>query len=206
LNFFRSQFLIFNLRYASILAAQGALAAALSYLGQSNEDSISQLRDRLHGALGGQVAKPERKTSQSSTYSGSRRAGTRPSWNSGGSGGTKTAYTGIHNPAAEDINAFQPPVPHLDQGGITQRRGSRPPAEPSYDPYSSQRRISNERMMPPGPVAPQQQTFIQPQPPVSIFTPDYTQGYNQGSMAPPSSALHNSGKNNTNIVFKCFSM
>ena len=39
-------------KYASILAAQGALSAALNYLGQSNEDSIKELRDRLNGALG----------------------------------------------------------------------------------------------------------------------------------------------------------
>lgn len=41
-------------KYANILAAQGALSAALTYLGQSNEESINMLRERLQGALGTQ--------------------------------------------------------------------------------------------------------------------------------------------------------
>ena len=47
-------------KYASILAAQGALSAALNYLGQSNEDSIKELRDRLNGALGGGQVHPHK--------------------------------------------------------------------------------------------------------------------------------------------------
>ena len=39
-------------KYAGILASQGALSAALTYLGQSNEESINLLRERLTGALG----------------------------------------------------------------------------------------------------------------------------------------------------------
>jgi hypothetical protein len=39
-------------QYATLLASQGALSAALCYLGASEEPSISELRDRLNGALG----------------------------------------------------------------------------------------------------------------------------------------------------------
>lgn len=55
-------------KYASILAAQGALSAALNYLGQSNEDSIKELRDRLNGALGGGSQAQPRKTSAPTRY------------------------------------------------------------------------------------------------------------------------------------------
>ena len=113
-------------KYANILAAQGALSAALNYLGQSNEESIAALRERLTGALGrsaaaaataGQRRSIGRKTSDPRSSGLSSRQGHRPSWNSGGSGGDPyTAYTGIHNPAVEDISAFQPPVPHIDHG------------------------------------------------------------------------------------------
>ena len=106
----------------------------------------------------------------------------------------------------EDLSVYQPPVPHYDQGGITQRRGSRPPAEPvqTYDPYG---RTANDPMsayqQPPQPYQPPppqtnfmpQNTFtpaappVAPpavsQPPVNIFTPDFTQSYGQ---APPPSA------------------
>ena len=39
-------------QYANVLAAQGAMSAALSYLGTSSEESIAQLRERLNGAIG----------------------------------------------------------------------------------------------------------------------------------------------------------
>ncbi len=38
--------------YANLLASQGALRAALAYLGKSEEPSIATLRERLTGALG----------------------------------------------------------------------------------------------------------------------------------------------------------
>lgn len=38
--------------YANLLASQGALRAALAYLGKSDEPSIATLRERLAGALG----------------------------------------------------------------------------------------------------------------------------------------------------------
>ena len=188
--------------YANILASQGALSAALTYLGQSNEESINLLRERLTGALG--VMENSRKVSNQSNASrrstaNAANAGSayqRPSWNSGGSGGT-----GIHNPAMEP-DRYQPPVPHLDQGGITQRRGSRPPSEPvpSYDPYA---RSTTDHMS-----SYQQPSYMTPaptpaasQPPVNIFTPDFSQSYSQapppptGAVAPPPVA--NAGKNIT---------
>ena len=42
-------------QYASLLAAQGALSAAATYLGgggQATDESISTLKERLNGALG----------------------------------------------------------------------------------------------------------------------------------------------------------
>jgi hypothetical protein len=39
-------------QYANLLASQGALSAALSYLGNSEEESIARLRERLNGAIG----------------------------------------------------------------------------------------------------------------------------------------------------------
>ena len=54
-------------QYASLLAAQGALSAALGYLGDSDEESIKTLRERLSGALG-QRNVVSRKTSQMSQY------------------------------------------------------------------------------------------------------------------------------------------
>ena len=38
--------------YAGILISQGNIEAALSYLQDSNEESIVELRDRLNGSLG----------------------------------------------------------------------------------------------------------------------------------------------------------
>lgn len=52
------------IQYANLLAAQGALSAALGYLGDSEEDSIRTLRDRLSGALGRQATT----SSMSKTY------------------------------------------------------------------------------------------------------------------------------------------
>ena len=174
-------------KYANILASQGALSAALTYLGQSNEEAINALRQRLTGALG--VTDVNRKVSNQSNASHRSAVSSayqRPSWNSGGSGGN----TGIHNPAMEDI--YQPPVPHLDQGGITQRRGSRPPPDPvpSYDPYA---RSTTDHMsayqqpsyMTPAPVAPP----VASQPPVNIFTPDFSQSYSQAPPPPPTGAV-----------------
>ena len=91
---------------------QGALSAALSYLGQSNEDSIKELRDRLNGALGSQAQQIRKTSAKSDTR--------KTSWNSGGSGGQQTntgVYTGIHNPAVDDLSVYNTPVPHYDHGG-----------------------------------------------------------------------------------------
>lgn len=148
-------------KYANILAAQGALSAALTYLGQSNEESINLLRERLQGALGHQACQQnQRKTSsQSQRYQ-------RMSSSSG--------TTGIHNPAAEA--AFQPPpVPHLDQGGITNRRGSRPPPDHFNDPYGA----ANSSRMTSG--------YGLPSQPVSQphFVPNYSQDWNQAPQAQP---------------------
>lgn len=38
--------------YASLLASQGSMEAALSYLGASNEEKVAELRDRLNWSLG----------------------------------------------------------------------------------------------------------------------------------------------------------
>ena len=83
------------------------------------------LRERLQGAIGG-VAQDTRKISAASASSGrnmqqQQRAGS-------------VGYSnGIHNPAAEYYTPPVPPVPHFD-GGISQRRDSRPPPDP-YDSY-----------------------------------------------------------------------
>ena len=74
-------------KYANILAAQGALSAALTYLGQSNEESINLLRERLQGALGGQASEAMNRKVSNQSASSRRSVGyQRPSWNSGGSG------------------------------------------------------------------------------------------------------------------------
>ena len=90
------------------------------------------------------------------------------------------------------MNVFNAPVPHYDAGGITQRRNSRPPVN---DPYDT-RKSSNDRMSAysqPQPIQQQPpvnmsymtpQSNFQPQPPVSIFTPEYSSGY-AGVPAPP---------------------
>ena len=94
------------------------------------------------------------------------------------------------------MNVFNPPVPHYDAGGITQRRGSRPPV----DPYDTTRKSSNDRISAYSQPLPIQQPPVaanisymtpqpnfQPQPPVSIFTPEYSSssGYAGGVPAPP---------------------
>ena len=80
------------------------------------------LRERLQGAIGG-VAQDTRKISAASASSGQNMQHQKRAGSVGYS-------SGIHNPAAE---YYTPPVPHFD-GGISQRRDSRPPADP-YDPY-----------------------------------------------------------------------
>lgn len=135
--------------YASVLAAQGALDAALGYLGDGNDEPTAALRDRLQGALGLKsaarsmhhqtVAAGKRSGARNSLDSrprqqsyngggahlmGAGSAGGPPGWNQSimghgshhGGDPYTTAYTGIHNPAVEDLNTFNPPVPHLDQG------------------------------------------------------------------------------------------
>ncbi len=184
-------------KYANVLAAQGALSAALTYLGDSNEESINNLRERLQGALGSQ----RKISTSSSTAPAKTRLGARSSWNSG----DQNSYynTGIHNPAAE---SFQPPpVPHLDQGGISNRRGSRP-APPQVDSFGSRRTSTENRMYAPpssmmnpvaAPVAPNVNPYFTPAPvgpaanmapTPNIFTPDFSHAYGQGSVPPPPSA------------------
>lgn len=80
------------------------------------------LRERLQGAIGG-VAQDTRKISAASASSGQNKQQQQRAGSVGYS-------NGIHNPAAE---YYTPPVPHFD-GGISQRRDSRPPADP-YDSY-----------------------------------------------------------------------
>lgn len=55
-------------RYASLLAAQGALASALSYLGPSDDPEIVELRERLYYALGHKQAFPTRSASQAQAH------------------------------------------------------------------------------------------------------------------------------------------
>ena len=115
----------------------------------------------------------------------------------------------------EDLSKYQTPVPHLDHGGITQRRGSRPPPEPvsSYDPYgrsdhmSAYQQPSQPLQPPPQPNFMPQNTFTPapvsaPQPPMNIFTPDFSQSYGQ----PPSASgvpppVVNAGKVLKIVVF-----
>ena len=166
------------------------------FTGQSNEESINLLRERLQGAIGHQDQRKVSTQSAASMASTTQRQtlGARASFNSGGSGG---AYTGIQNPA---VDSFQPPppVPHFDQGGISQRRGSRPPAD-MYDPYN--RRMSTEPMggsgmgafrpnspsgHNPGVAPPNPSPFVPnySNPTPNIFTPDFSYG-----QAPPSSGV-----------------
>ena len=117
--------------------------------------------------------------------------------------------TGIHNPANDDLNVFNAPVPHYDAGGITQRRNSRPPVN---DPYDN-RKSSNDRMsaysqhppiqQPPVNVSANMsymtpQANFQPQPPVSIFTPEYSSsGYAGVSAPPPPGPMASTGNGKT---------
>lgn len=57
-------------RYAEMLASEGDLDAALSYLGNSQEPSIAMLRDRLYKALGHISMEPQRQNlPQNARYS-----------------------------------------------------------------------------------------------------------------------------------------
>lgn len=55
--------------YAEMLASEGSFETALSFLGNSQEPTIVQLRDRLHKNLGiGQVEKPQYTKRPSQNY------------------------------------------------------------------------------------------------------------------------------------------
>ena len=169
--------------YGSMLAAQGALEAALTYLGDTDDESIKSLRERLQGALCAKpvVAAATRRKPEPPRQS---RGWTPNNLGYSGHGSDQyTAYTGIHNPAVEDLSTFNPPVPHYDHGGITQRRNSRPrnpSVESSSYPGSN---FSSGYVAPPTRFTPQEPVVSEP---VNIFTPDFkTPAAPPGGHLPP---------------------
>ena len=121
--------------YATTLASQGALEAALTYLtdgGAANESSdqvVTDLKERLQGAIGAAAAAATvtAATTAATTNRYAKKAessrGTTPgssAWNYGYSAPQARKYSessGIHNPAQEDL--YSAPVPHYDHGGET---------------------------------------------------------------------------------------
>lgn len=55
-------------QYAALLAAQGALSSALTYLGPSDDPEIVELRERLYYSLGHKQAYASRTSSQTQSY------------------------------------------------------------------------------------------------------------------------------------------
>ena len=204
--------------YASNLAAQGALQAAITYLGETKDENespaVTELRERVQGALG------IRSSSASGRRAGSKgpassQTGRVPQTygfpaqntpnppNAGGwthpgnasaatyQGSYNAPYSsGIHNPVFDDLNAFNPPVPHSESGGITNRRNSRPrnssvetqqPPSNTFQgqgsfvpPPSFQADTSSASYRGPQTFTPYSSEPNPSQPPVNIFTPDFT--------------------------------
>ena len=112
---------------------------------------------------------------------------------------------GIHNPVFDDNSTFNPPVPHQEPGGITTRRNSRP-RNPSVEGYPPSNTFQGQGYVPSPsfqatdtvgttgrgqPIAgsyrvPEAQ-FLSVQPPVNIFTPDFSQQLATGP--PPTSGV-----------------
>lgn len=158
--------------YASQLASQGALEAAMTYLGdrkEENEDSlVTELRERVQGALGyTQVSSKGRsvaastagKTSQAYSYADPQNVPKAGGWTHPGNstmsnyqGSMNVPYSGgIHNPVLDDLNTFNTPYPHSDTGGITTRRDSRPrnPSVEAYPPPTNAFQGSGSYVPPP---------------------------------------------------------
>ena len=112
--------------YATTLASQGALEAALTYLTDGaatncSDQSVSDLKERLQGAIGAQAVAASAATAASNRYKKPESSrGTTPGsgWNYGYSAPQARKYSessGIYNPAQEEL--YSAPVPHYDHGG-----------------------------------------------------------------------------------------
>eukprot|EP00095_Tigriopus_kingsejongensis_P008051 maker-scaffold201_size263271-snap-gene-1.32 protein:Tk08051 transcript:maker-scaffold201_size263271-snap-gene-1.32-mRNA-1 annotation:"hypothetical protein CAPTEDRAFT_20326" len=99
-------------QYANLLAAQGALSAAQGYLGESDEESIAALRERLTGALGRRGVSQ----TQSSKFQ------QRPNRASVGQRSRQSSYGGGYSEPAQPAQSYAPPP----SGNLYN------PAQPSY--------------------------------------------------------------------------
>lgn len=110
--------------YASILASQGNLSTALSYLGSSQDEKVSALRDRLYISLGQKPAYGGRQQSQS------RRPSQRQSFSSYSNVGGQF-NTGLPNAPVSVAQPWQPqPQPQVGAFNHPTRTFSPAPAVP----------------------------------------------------------------------------
>ena len=160
--------------YASQLASQGALEAAMTYLGDTQEGNesylVTSLRERVQGALGlNRTSQGRGRSTMSSSsvgkgpqgygYSAQQNVSKAGGWSHPGNasvptyqGSMNAPYSGgIHNPVFDDLSTFNTPVPHSDAGGITNRRNSRPrnPSVEAYPPPTNTFQGSGSYVPPP---------------------------------------------------------
>ena len=215
--------------YASQLASQGALEAAMTYLGDSKEENesslVTELRDRVKGALGIDQIRQKHttttsfgKAAQGYGYSAPQNTSKAGGWSHPGNasiptyqGSMNAQYGGgIHNPVFDDLSTFNTPVPHSDSGGISTRRNSRPrnPSVEAYHPPTNTFQGSGSYVPPPTlqndnsnntfravqNIATNNQVDanISSQPPVNIFTPDFSK---QSNPLPPANITNTEDEN-----------
>ncbi|ENN70527.1 hypothetical protein HUJ04_007968 [Dendroctonus ponderosae] len=159
-------------QYASLLAAQGNLETALSYLGSSQNEKVSSLRDRLLTALGQKPLNIQEMRQQQAN----RRSSTRSSQSGYPAGafnaanafhpnqmGAQPAPAVVQAPPFGNFNIGLPNASGLSQGWQTQAVGlSAPAAAPPAQPWQQ-----------PPQVAPPAQPWQQPPqaPPPKPFSP-----------------------------------
>ncbi|XP_015837847.2 protein transport protein Sec31A isoform X1 [Tribolium castaneum] len=116
-------------RYASILASQGNLSTALSYLGSSQDEKVAALRERLYISLGQKPGYGAQRQAQS------RRSSQRQSFSSYPNMGAQF-NSGLPNAA---VPVSQPWQPQPQMGGFNQQPPARtfspaPPSQPTRPP------------------------------------------------------------------------
>lgn len=149
-------------RYAGLLAAQGALSSALTYLSPSEDPTINDLRDRLYHSLGHKQAYSQG-TRQSNAYQ------------------TNNLINNARQPQRNSISNNNPLAPQatFNSAFSNQVPGAyAQPFQPQHSQPASYPTPSNAWNPPiPAPVQPPQQIPLNPRPP---------------SVGPPASATNNS--------------
>lgn len=114
-------------KYAGLLAAQGALNSALTYLGPSDDEDVVDLRERLYYALGQKVAyasKPRAQSHNQNIYSQSQATG-------GNQFQRASLPNNTFNPAA--TSNIQPPTIPTFTPGFTNNIQPQPSVPPAWN-------------------------------------------------------------------------